>query len=83
MVSGLGQSLEKEMAVFLSENSMDRGAGWATVHRVTKGQTRVSDQYFQFHIHNCTCIYVYMGREMDIYTLITIWFRHQYRNSEF
>lgn len=29
------------------------------------------------------CIYVFMGKEMDIYMLITIWFGHQYRNSEF
>ena len=28
------------------ENSMDRGAWWATVHGVTKSQTRLSD--FQF-----------------------------------
>ena len=25
------------------ENSMDRGAWWATVHRVTKSQTQLSD----------------------------------------
>ena len=25
------------------ENSLDRGAWWATVHRVTKSQTRLSD----------------------------------------
>ena len=25
------------------ENSMDRGAWWTTVHRVTKSQTRLSD----------------------------------------
>ena len=25
------------------ENSMDRGDWWATVHRVTKGQTQLSD----------------------------------------
>ena len=25
------------------ENSMDRGAWWATVHEVTKGQTQLSD----------------------------------------
>ena len=29
-------SLEKEMAVFLPGNPMDRGAWWATVHRVAK-----------------------------------------------
>ena len=28
------------------ENSMDRGAGWATVHGVAKSQTQLSPQYF-------------------------------------
>ena len=28
------------------ENSMDRGAWWATVHGVTKSQTRLSDFFF-------------------------------------
>ena len=31
------------------ENSMDRGSGWATAHRVTKSQTGLSN--FHFHIH--------------------------------
>ena len=31
------------------ENLMDRGAWWATVHRVTKSQTRLSDFTF-FHV---------------------------------
>ena len=45
----LGQEdlLEKGMATHSSilalENSMDRGAWWATVHGVTKTQTRLSD----------------------------------------
>ena len=43
----LGQedSLGKEMALSYSclENSMDRGAWWAIVHRVIKSQTRLSD----------------------------------------
>ena len=30
------------------ENPMDRGAWWATVHRVTKSQTRLSDFTFTF-----------------------------------
>ena len=38
--------LEKEMATCSSilawKNPMDRGAWWATVHGVTKGQTRLS-----------------------------------------
>ena len=29
--------------VFCLENPMDRGAWWATAHRVTKSQTRLSD----------------------------------------
>ena len=29
------------------DNSMDRGAWWATVHGVTKSQTRLSDFHFQ------------------------------------
>ena len=32
------------------ENSMDRGAWWATVHRFTKGQTHLSDYTFTFII---------------------------------
>ena len=45
LVRSLGQEdpLEKEMATHSSysclENSMDRGAWWATVHRVAKSQT--------------------------------------------
>ena len=31
------------------ENAMDRGAWWATVHGVAKGQTQLSD--FHFHVH--------------------------------
>ena len=31
------------------ENPMDGGAGWATVHRVAKSQTRLSDFTFWFH----------------------------------
>ena len=30
------------------ENSMDRGAWWATVHGVTESQTRLSDKHFHF-----------------------------------
>ena len=33
------------------ENPMDRGAWWATVHRVTKSRTRLSDFTFTFHFH--------------------------------
>ena len=30
------------------ENPMDRGAWWATVHGIAKGQTRLNDQHFTF-----------------------------------
>ena len=33
------------------ENPMDRGAWWATVHGVSKSQTRLSDFTFTFHSH--------------------------------
>ena len=29
--------------VFLLENSIDRGAWWATIHRTTKNRTQLSD----------------------------------------
>ena len=35
------------------ENPMDRGAWWATVHRVTKSQTELK----QISMHTCTHIY--------------------------
>ena len=48
-VLSLGQEdpMEEEMATPLQysclENPMDRGVWWATVHGVTKSQTRLSD----------------------------------------
>ena len=44
-IRSLGQEgpLEKGMATHSLENSMDRGAWWATVHGVTKSWTRLSD----------------------------------------
>ena len=47
-VSGLGRSPGKgngnPLQYFHLENSMDRGAWWATVHRVAKSQRRASDK---------------------------------------
>ena len=49
---GWEDPLEKEMATPLQysclENPMDRGARWATVHRVAKSWTRLSDFPFTF-----------------------------------
>ena len=36
------------------ENPMGRGAWWATVHRVTKNQTRLSDSTFMFPLKSLT-----------------------------
>ena len=49
---GQEDPLEKRMATYSStldlENSMDRGAWWATVHGIAKSQTRLSDFSFTF-----------------------------------
>ena len=37
------------------ENSMDRGASVATVHRVTKSQTEMS-----VHVHTCVCTHIHV-----------------------
>ena len=64
-VQSLGReaALEKEMATLQSflENSMDKGAWWATVHTVTKSWTQLSDLTFTFfHFHNLSgFIFVY------------------------
>ena len=36
------------------ENPMDGGAWWATVHGVTKSQTRLTDFILTFHFHTHT-----------------------------
>ena len=36
------------------ENSMDRGAWWATVHGVAKNQTQLSDSHTDTHTHTHT-----------------------------
>ena len=38
-----GGGNDKPLQCSYLENTMDRGAWWATVHRVTKSQTRLSD----------------------------------------
>ena len=37
------------------ENSVDRGAWWATLHRVTKSWTGLSDWHLHFHLMCCDC----------------------------
>ena len=38
------------------ENPMDGGAWWATVHRVAKSQTRLSDWHFSLHFFISNCL---------------------------
>ena len=40
LIPGLGRSPEEGTGYLLLENSMDRGAWWATVHGVAKSQTK-------------------------------------------
>ena len=51
-IPGLGRSPGEENGKPLQcsflENPMDRGAWWATVHRVRKSRTQVSDYHFHF-----------------------------------
>ena len=49
LIPGLGKSPGEGNGCLLQysclENSMDRGAWWATVHGVTKSQTRLSNTF--------------------------------------
>ena len=48
------------------ENPMDGGAWWATVHRVTKSRTRLSDLTFTFHFHA-------LEKEMATHSSVLAW----------
>ena len=48
------------------ENPIDRGTWWATVHRVAKSQTRLSDFTFTFHFHA-------LEKEMATHSSIVAW----------
>ena len=47
----LGEGNGTPLQYSCMENPMDGGAWWATVHRVAKSQTRLSDFTFTFHYH--------------------------------
>ena len=48
------------------ENPLDGGAWWATVHRVTKSWTRLSDFTFTFHFHA-------LEKEMATHSSVLAW----------
>ena len=48
------------------EIPMDGGAWWATVHEVTKSQTRLSDFTFIFHFHA-------LEKEMATHSSVLAW----------
>ena len=53
-----GEGNDNPLQYSCLENTMDRGAWWATVHGVTKSQSRMSDfhcsMYFRTHLP-CVC----------------------------
>ena len=67
---GWEDPLEKGTAYQLQdsclEDSMDRGAWWATVHGVAESQTQLSDFTFTFHFHA-------MEKEMATHSSVLAW----------
>ena len=65
LIAGSGRSPEEEKGNPLQysclENPMDRGAWWATVHRIAKSQTGLSDFTFTF-----TFDYIGLCRQSDV-----------------
>ena len=52
--------------VFLPGESRNRGTRWATVHRVAKSQTRLSDFTLTFHFHA-------LEKEMATHSSVLAW----------
>ena len=66
MIPGLGRPLEKEMATHSSiENPMDGGAWWATVHRIAKSRTRLSNFTFTYLALQGS-VRILAGKQVDI-----------------
>ena len=66
MIPGLGRPLEKEMATHFSiENPMDGGAWWATVHRIAKSRTRLSNFTFTYLALQGS-VRILAGKQVDI-----------------
>ena len=61
-----GESNDTPLQYSCLENLMDGGAWWATVHGVTRSQTRLSDFTFTFHFHA-------LKKEMATHSSVLAW----------
>ena len=59
----------KPIPVFLRENPMDRGAGWATVHRVTKSQTQLKQLNMDACVHMLVQLHI-LGNIISSYFIV-------------
>ena len=50
-LTSIGEGNGNPLQYSCLENLTDRGAWWATVHGVSKSQTRLNDFTFTFHFH--------------------------------
>ena len=75
-IPGLGRSPGegngKTLQYSSPENPMDRGAWWATVHGVAKGQTRLSGSH---HHHNNKCVTKFYSSVLKTALLLVPFYR--------
>ena len=62
----LGEGNGTSLQYSCPENRMGRGAWWATVHRVAKSRTRLSDFTFTFHFYA-------VEKEMATHSSVLAW----------
>ena len=66
----LGEGNGNSLQYSCLENSMDRGAWWATVHEVTKSWTRLSDYHYSlckllpFSLYVTKCVYLIISQPL-------------------
>ena len=63
---GNGEGNGTPLQYYCLENPMDRGAWWAAVHGVAKGQTRLRDLTLTFHFHA-------LEKEMATHSSVLTW----------
>ena len=62
----LGEGTGDPLQYSCLETPMNRGAWWATVHRIAKSWTRLSDFIFTFHFHA-------LEKEMATHSSVLAW----------